>query len=69
MRKEAGFEVTDRIRVYYRAEGRAQRMLERGAFASDVLAESVLPGEAEGFAKTIDVNGDKVQITLVRCGA
>ena len=69
MRKEAGFEVTDRIRVYYRAEGRAQRMLERGAFASDVLAESVIPGEAEGFAKTIDVNGDKVQITLVRCGA
>ena len=69
MRKEAGFEVTDRIRVYYSAEGRAQRMLERGAFASDVLAESVLPGEAEGFAKTIDVNGDKVQITLVRCGA
>lgn len=69
MRKEAGFEVTDRIRVYYRAEGRAQRMLERGAFAADVLAESVLPGEAEGFAKTIDVNGDKVQITLVRCGA
>ncbi len=69
MRKEAGFEVTDRIRVYYRAEGRAQRMLERGAFAADVLAESVIPGEAEGFAKTIDVNGDKVQITLVRCGA
>ena len=69
MRKEAGFEVTDRIRVYYRAEGRAQRMLERGAFAADVLAESVIPGEAEGFAKTIDVNGDKAQITLVRCGA
>ncbi len=67
MRKEAGFEVTDRIRVYYHAEGRAKKMLERGDFAADVLAKSVQEGDAEGFKKELDVNGDKVTLTLVRC--
>lgn len=69
MRKEAGFEVTDRICVYYAAEGRAEKMLERASFAKDVLAERVERGEAEGFTKTIDVNGEKAVITLVRCVA
>ena len=69
MRKEAGFEVTDRICVYYAAEGRAEKMLKRASFAKDVLAERVERGEAEGFTKTIDVNGEKAVITLVRCVA
>ena len=69
MRKEAGFEVTDRISVYYAAEGRAKRMLEKGDFAADVLAESVQEGTAEGFTRSLDVNGDKVTLTLVRRGA
>ena len=66
MRKEAGFEVTDRIRVYFTAEGRAKRMLEKGDFATDVLAESVQEGSADGFTRTLDVNGDKVTLTLVK---
>ncbi len=66
MRKEAGFEVTDRIRVYFTAEGRAKRMLEKGDFAADVLAESVQEGSADGFTRTLDVNGDKVTLTLVK---
>ena len=66
MRKEAGFEVTDRISVFYAAEGRAKRMLEKGDFAADVLAESVQEGTAEGFTRSLDVNGDKVTLTLVR---
>ena len=69
MRKEAGFEVTDRVSVYYAAEGRAKRMLEKGDFAADVLAESVQEGTAEGFTRSLDVNGDKVTLTLVRRGA
>ena len=66
MRKEADFEVTDRIRIFFSAEGRAKRMLERGNFAADVLAESVQEGSAEGFTRALEVNGDKVTLTLVR---
>ena len=68
MRKEAGFEVTDRIDVYYSAQDRAARMLQKGAFAADVLAASVQAGEAQGFTKTVDINGDKATLTLVRRG-
>ncbi len=66
MRKEAGFEVTDRIAVWFTAEGRARKMLEKGAFAADVLARSVQEGSAEGFTRTLDVNGDAVTLTLVK---
>ncbi|MBO5046196.1 MAG: isoleucine--tRNA ligase [Clostridia bacterium] len=66
MRKEAGFEVTDRIAVYYTAEGRAKQALEKGEFAQDVLAQSVQEGSADGFTKTQDINGDKVTLTLVK---
>ena len=66
MRKEAGFEVTDRIKVYFEAEGKASDMLKKGAFASDVLAVSVEEGKAEGFTKEVDINGDRATITLVK---
>ncbi|MGN1077437.1 MAG: isoleucine--tRNA ligase [Candidatus Gallimonas sp.] len=64
MRKEAGFEVTDRIEIFYRAEGRAEQVLKSGAFRSDVLAERVTEGEAEGYTKELDVNGDKATVTV-----
>ena len=66
MRKEAGFEVTDRICVFYEAEGRAKEALSSAAFAKDVLAENVCEGCAEGFTKEVDINGDKVVLTLLR---
>ena len=66
MRKEAGFEVTDRIEVWYKAEGRAEVVLKKGAFAPDVLAECVKEGDPAGYSKQADVNGDKVKITLVK---
>ena len=67
LRKEAGFEVTDRIDVYFSApEGRAKRMLVLSRFAGDVLAKSVQEGAAEGFTREADVNGEKVTFTLVK---
>ena len=45
MRKDAGFEVTDRIEVYYKAEGRAEKVLKNGGFAKDVLAEKIAEGD------------------------
>jgi isoleucyl-tRNA synthetase len=66
LRKEAGFEVTDRIHIYYLAEGRAKLALETAAFASDVLALSVEEGKADGYSKEVDINGEKVTLTLVK---
>ncbi len=66
MRKEAGFEVTDRISIYYKAEGKAEKVLKKAAFAPDVLANSVQEGEAEGFTRTQNINGETVTFTIVR---
>lgn len=66
MRKEADFEVTDRIEVYYKASGKALEVLKKAAFAPDVLANSVSEGDADGFTREQNVNGEKVTLTLVR---
>ncbi len=66
MRKEAGFEITDRVRIYYIAEGKSAVVLAKGAFAEDVLALSVQAGTADGFVKEVDINGEKVTLALVK---
>ena len=64
MRKEAGFEVTDRIALTYSCSGRAQDVLARfgNDIAHDVLAVSVTAGEPAGYVKEWDVNGEKVKL-------
>ena len=66
MRKEADFSITDRIYIYYVAEGRAAKALETGAFKEDVLALGVAQGTADGYTKQVDINGEKVTLTLVK---
>ncbi len=66
MRKEADFQITDRIVIYYQASGKAQEVLRLGAFKADVLAVEVKEGTAEGYEKTVDINGEKVTLTLVK---
>ncbi len=66
MRKEAGFEVTDRIEIYYKAEGRVAKILKAGKFAPAVLANKVTEGSAEGFLKELSINGEKATLTIVR---
>ncbi|HBN13338.1 MAG TPA: isoleucine--tRNA ligase [Clostridiales bacterium] len=66
MRKDAGFEVTDRIEVYFKADGKAEKVLAAAKFAKDVLAEKVTEGEAEGYTKEQNINGEKVVLTLVK---
>lgn len=68
MRKEADFQITDRIAIYYIAEGKAKEVLSTGAFKEDVLAVSVTEGAFEGadIVKEVDINGEKVIISLVR---
>ncbi len=65
MRKEAGFEVTDRINVYYQAEGDALTVFtEKGSDIGDaVLAVKVVnESEVKGFVKDWDIAGAKVVI-------
>ncbi len=67
MRKEAGFEVTDRIEVYFKAQGKALAVLKAANFAGDVLAEKVEEGSPEnGFTKEQNVNGENVTLTLIK---
>ena len=59
MRKEAGFEVVDRITVNYITEddGLKNAFVGGKDLNSVVLADSVAQGEVEGFKKELDVNG------------
>ena len=67
MRKEAGFEITDRIAIYYNnEEGKVASVLQNASFKEDVLAVSVEKGNAEGYAKTVDINGEKVDLVLCK---
>ncbi len=68
LRKEASFEITDRITIYYIACGRAKEALSTAAFKEDVLAVSVVEGEEKSadIAKEVDINGEKVLLQLVK---
>ena len=61
MRKEAGFVVTDRIAVTYKADGEVLKTLEtrKDGIKKAVLAETYENAEPQGFVKELDVNGEK----------
>ena len=63
MRKEAGFEVTDRIVLGYKAEGVSGRVLKEMAdeIKSDVLAEEIT-NTPDGYVKDFDINGESVTL-------
>ena len=63
MRKEAGYNVTDRINIGYVASGRAAKVLAGGAVKADVLCDKVESGvEGCDYVKEWDVNGEKVTL-------
>ena len=68
MRKEAGFEVTDRIRVYFVAGDKVADVLKKhgGVIAKTVLANSISQGTAEGYTKDWDFDGESVGLTVVK---
>ncbi len=59
MRKEAGFEVVDRITVNFITEdaGVKNALVNGKDLKSVVLADSVTEGEVDGFKRELDVNG------------
>ncbi len=69
MRKEAGFEVTDRIKVYFNACGNAKKVFEsRGdEIKKSVLAVELIPADSvSGYAKTWKVGDEEVTIGVER---
>ena len=64
MRKEAGFEVMDRIRVYAAGNDRIRGILERNgeSIRKDVLADSIAFDGAEGYTKDWKINGEAVTL-------
>ena len=65
MRKDAGFEVTDRINVYYMTDDAdSVKAMESANLKNVVLADKVEKGAAEGFTKELDVNGAKCTVTV-----
>ncbi len=66
MRKEAGFEVVDRIIVNYLTQDEnVKNALTNGKdIKSVVLADAIVEGETEGFKKQLDINGAECIIII-----
>lgn len=68
MRKEAGFEVQDHIKLYYSDNKRIGEIIERNKdlIADEVLADVVQEGKEEGYSKDWNINGEKANFTVVK---
>ena len=62
MRKEADFEVTDKIRITYKGTGKAEDIFAKNAdtIGSETLAEQVEKTEPAGYVKEWKINGENV---------
>ena len=68
MRKEAGFEVTDRITVYAKDNDRILEILAANeeTVKSEVLADEIVKGHTEGYEKEWNINGQTVSMGVKR---
>jgi len=68
MRKEAGFDVMDRINICYQGSGVIAEVIgkNRNAILPELLADSMEPGAPNGFSKECDVNGEQIVFTVAR---
>ncbi len=66
MRKEAGFEVVDRIVVNYVTQDQSVKnaLVSGKDVKSVVLADAIVEGDADGFKKQLDINGAECTIIL-----
>ena len=68
MRKEADFEVTDQIKVYYANNEKVAAVVTDNSdtIAEEVLAVSVEEGTAEGYSKNWKINGEVVDMVVAK---
>ncbi|MBR2732187.1 MAG: isoleucine--tRNA ligase, partial [Clostridia bacterium] len=64
MRKDAGFEVTDTIKVYITGNAKVEALFDANAdgIKHDVLATDVIHGVGGSYAKDWDINGEAVTL-------
>ncbi len=65
MRKEAGFEVTDRINLQYMGD-ELDKVIEAGMeeLKKTLLAENITKGEKGSYNKELDINGHKMKAAI-----
>ena len=70
MRKEADFEVMDRIRVTYDGSGKAEEIFAKyaGEIAGEVLANEVVKAQPSGYVKEWKINGEAVTMGVEKEG-
>jgi isoleucyl-tRNA synthetase len=68
MRKEAGFEVQDYIKLYHKDNDTISEIIERNNefIAGEVLAEEIIKGSSKGYSKEWKINGETVNMTVVK---
>ncbi|MGN0313307.1 MAG: isoleucine--tRNA ligase [Fusicatenibacter sp.] len=68
MRKEAGFEVMDKIRVYVKDNDKIVSIMNAHGdeIKSEVLAEDIVTGETKGYEKEWSINSEKVTMAVER---
>ena len=64
MRKEAGFEVMDRITVSHAKNEKLAGIFERNdeTIRSEVLADAIVSGTTDGYVKEWSINGEQVEL-------
>jgi isoleucyl-tRNA synthetase len=68
MRKEAGFEVQDYIKLYHKDNDKISGIIERNKefISGEVLAVEILKGSSVGYSKEWKINGETVNMTVVK---
>ena len=68
MRKEAGFEVMDKIQVYVKDNDKIVSIMKNHGdeIKSEVLAEEIVTGETKGYEKEWNINSEKVTMAVER---
>ena len=66
MRKDAGFEVMDKINLYVSGNDKIADIVNRNAaqVKTVVLAQDIITGKTAGFEKEWDINGEKVTLAV-----
>ena len=62
MRKEANFEVMDKIKVYYDGSAKIAEIIANNDIKTDVLAEEFVSGKGGTYTKEWNINGEKVTL-------
>lgn len=71
MRKDAGFEVMDRIRVFVSGNDTIEKIMSKNeeTIAHDVLADAIASGEGGSYSKEWKINGEAVKFGVEKTNA